>query len=103
AGDLTVDGPVSSQALPAPAPHVDVDGLRVSLTAGATRAGTESALCFTVTRGGRPVAVQDYLGAKGHLVALRQGDLAFLHVHPDRNRLRFLSRCATSRTYPLFL
>jgi len=28
------------------------------------------------------VQVDRYLGARGHLVALRWGDLAFLHVHP---------------------
>ena len=27
--------------------------------------------------------LQPYLGAFGHLVALRSGDLAYLHVHPD--------------------
>jgi hypothetical protein len=27
--------------------------------------------------------LQSYLAAYGHLVALRQGDLAYLHVHPD--------------------
>jgi hypothetical protein len=27
--------------------------------------------------------LQPYLGAYGHLVALREGDLAYLHVHPD--------------------
>ena len=27
--------------------------------------------------------LQPYLAAYGHLVALRQGDLAYLHVHPD--------------------
>jgi hypothetical protein len=26
--------------------------------------------------------LEPYLGARGHLVALREGDLAFLHVHP---------------------
>ena len=31
---------------------------------------------------GEPVATEPYLGAGGHLVALREGDLAFLHVHP---------------------
>ena len=32
----------------------------------------------------RPVTdLQPYLGAYGHLVALRDGDLAYLHVHPD--------------------
>jgi hypothetical protein len=40
-------------------------------------------LTFTVTRGGQPVAgLQPYLGARGHLVALRASDLAYAHVHP---------------------
>jgi hypothetical protein len=103
ADDVTVDGTVRSRALPAPAKSVDVDGLRVSLTEGATHAGTESELGFTVTRDGRPVAVEDYLGAKGHLVALRQGDLAFLHVHPDENRLQFMATFPTAGRYRLFL
>ncbi len=103
ADDLTVDGSLRSQALPAPARSFDVDGLRVSLTEGATKAGTESELGFTVTRQGRPVAVQDYLGAKGHLVALRHGDLAFLHVHPDENSLKFMATFPTAGSYRLFL
>ena len=36
-----------------------------------------------ITRDGEPVETEPYLGAGGHLVALREGDLAFLHVHPD--------------------
>jgi hypothetical protein len=103
AADVTVDGSARSQELPAPVRAVDVDGLRVSLTDGAARAGAESELAFTVTRGGEPVAVQDYLGAKGHLVALRQGDLAFLHVHPDENRLKFMATFPTAGRYRLFL
>jgi len=103
AGDVAVDGSARSQALPAPVRAVDVDGLRVSRTDGAAKAGAESELAFTVTRGGAPVAVQDYLGAKGHLVALRQGDLAFLHVHPDENRLKFMATFPTAGRYRLFL
>ena len=103
ADDLVVDGTVRSRALPAAAKSVDVDGLRVALTEGATKAGEESELGFTVTRQGRPVAVQDYLGAKGHLVALRQGDLAFLHVHPDEDRLQFMATFPTAGRYRLFL
>ena len=103
ADDLTVDGPVRSQPLPAPVSSVDVDGLRVTLTEGATEAGAESDLAFTVTRDGAPVAIQDYLGAKGHLVALRQGDLAFLHVHPDENSLKFMATFPTAGSYRLFL
>jgi hypothetical protein len=103
ADDVTVDGTVHSQELSAPVRSVDVDGLRVSLTEGATKAGTESELAFTVTRNGRPAAIQNYLGAKGHLVALRQGDLAFLHVHPDENSLKFMATFPTAGSYRLFL
>jgi hypothetical protein len=36
-----------------------------------------------VSRNGRPVTdLQPYLEAYGHLVALRDRDLAYLHVHP---------------------
>jgi hypothetical protein len=103
ADDITVDGSVRSRALPAPTGAVAVDGLRVALSEGATKAGRESELAFTVTRAGKPVAIQNYLGAKGHLVALRQGDLAFLHVHPDENRLQFMATFPTAGTYRLFL
>ena len=77
--------------------------MRVALTEGATKAGAESELAFTVTRNGTPVALQNYLGAKGHLVALRQGDLAFLHVHPDENSLKFMATFPTAGNYRLFL
>jgi hypothetical protein len=103
ADDITVDGSVRSQALPAPTGAVAVDGLRVALSEGATNAGRESELAFTVTRGGKPVAIQNYLGAKGHLVALRQGDLAFLHVHPDSKRLQFMATFPAAGAYRLFL
>ena len=93
AADLNVDGPVAAQALPAPADSVEVDGLTV----------TKNDLGFTITRAGRPVAIQDYLGAKGHLVALREGDLAFLHVHPDERRLQFEATFPTAGRYRLFL
>lgn len=103
AADLTVDGTVRSHELPAPADSVDVDGLRVTLTSGAAEARAESQLAFRVTRDGEPVAVEDYLGAKGHLVALRRGDLAFLHVHPDANSLSFMADFPTAGGYRLFL
>ncbi len=103
ADDLQVDGAVRSQPLPRAVNRVDVDGLQVSLTEGASRAGAESQLSFTVTRDGEPAALQPYLGAQGHLVALREGDLAFLHVHPDENSLRFMATFPTAGRYRLFL
>ncbi|MVA77640.1 heavy-metal-associated domain-containing protein [Auraticoccus sp. F435] len=61
---------------------VEVDGLTVTV-AGELRAARSSELTFTVERDGRPVTtLQPHLGAFGHLVALREGDLAYLHVHP---------------------
>ena len=33
-------------------------------------------------------AVEPYLGARGHLVALRSSDLAYLHVHPTQTAAR---------------
>ncbi len=48
--------------------------------------------------------MQPYLGALGHLVVLREGDLAYVHAHADEGRLalrRSLSR--TPGRYRLFL
>ncbi|GAB3709875.1 heavy-metal-associated domain-containing protein [Mariniluteicoccus flavus] len=60
----------------------EVDGYTVTLDGGLSARST-SELTATVERNGKPVtALQPYLGAFGHLVALREGDLAYLHVHP---------------------
>jgi hypothetical protein len=60
-----------------------VDGYTVAV-AGDLAAGELADLSLTVTRAGVPVTdLQPYLGAYGHLVALREGDLAYLHVHPS--------------------
>jgi len=47
--------------------------------------------------------VEPYLGASGHLVALREGDLAFLHVHPEADRLAFDAQFPSPGRYRLFL
>ncbi|ATL68020.1 hypothetical protein [Nocardia terpenica] len=60
-----------------------VDGYRVQLS-GDPVAGRASTLTLRVSRDGKPVTdLQPYLGAYGHLVALRGGDLAYVHVHPE--------------------
>lgn len=103
ADDLQVDGTVRSRDLPAPEKSAASDGFRVRLSDDTIRADQESALTFTVTHNGQPVSLQNYLGAKGHLVALREGDLAFLHVHPDASSLRFDATFPTATSYRLFL
>ena len=83
ASDLRVDGRADLRDLPAPARSATSDlGYEVRLDAGRVQPGEAAELSFTILRDGRPVHVEPYLGAGGHLVALRDGDLAFLHVHP---------------------
>ncbi|AZT94749.1 MAG: heavy-metal-associated domain-containing protein [Brevibacterium aurantiacum] len=65
-----------------PAATTSVNGFDVSVE-GDLVAGSTSELTMTITRDGEPVTtLEPYLGAFGHLVALRDGDLAYLHVHP---------------------
>ncbi|MDO5512289.1 heavy-metal-associated domain-containing protein [Corynebacterium sp.] len=65
-----------------PATETSVDDFDVAVT-GQLIAGESSTLTMTITHDGQPVTVlEPYLGAFGHLVALRNGDLAYLHVHP---------------------
>jgi hypothetical protein len=80
--DLHVAGRYEPQSLPPAATTATVDGYTVSLTGDPT-ANDPSTLTFSVARNGKPVTdLQPYLGAYGHLVALRASDLAYLHVHP---------------------
>jgi hypothetical protein len=66
-----------------PSRIAQVDGYQVRLD-GDLVAGGPSQVFATVTRDGAPVAdLEPYLGAFGHLVALRRDDLTYLHVHPD--------------------
>lgn len=80
--NLHVAGRYDPRPLPPAEAVSDVDGYTVTLR-GAPAAGEASTLTLSVARDGRPVDdLQPYLGAYGHLVALRAPDLAYLHVHP---------------------
>ena len=102
--DLFAGGDFAPRDLPAAASSAKVDGYEVALAAR-PQAGAESELTYRVRRGGKPVDVEPYLGAAGHLVALRQGDLAYLHVHPMAERIgevRFAATFETAGAYRLF-
>jgi hypothetical protein len=101
--DVIVDGAATARPLPAPSSSATVDGYRVTLDDGATHAGRDSQLRFTLTKDGERVEVNPYLGARGHLVALREGDLAYLHVHPDADSLSFMAEFPSAGRYRLFL
>jgi hypothetical protein len=81
--DLAVDGDYRPAAPGDESRTAKVDGYTVTLD-GELTPGADSKLTLDVSRDGKPVTdLQPYLGAYGHLVALRAGDLAYLHVHPD--------------------
>ncbi|MFG2344774.1 hypothetical protein [Streptomyces phaeochromogenes] len=81
--DLAASGPYEPKGLPPASTTAKVDGYEVKL-AGGLRPGAAGELELNVSRDGKPVTdLQPYLGAYGHLVALRSGDLAYLHVHPN--------------------
>ena len=109
---LGVDVPAPGDYRPVPLPAVSrtatVDGYTVAL-AGDLVAGRSADLTLTVSRNGVPVTDLDpYLGAYGHLVALREGDLAYLHVHPHETKaagpaVTFAAEVPSVGTYRLFL
>ncbi|MCP2257775.1 hypothetical protein LX15_001461 [Streptoalloteichus tenebrarius] len=110
--DLQAPGPYNP-IVPFPTRTAQVDGYRVELT-GDLRPGQTSQLTVDVSRDGRPVTdLQPHLGAYGHLVALRQGDLAYVRVRPDGApgdgrtapgpRVVFSAEVPTAGTYRLFL
>jgi hypothetical protein len=97
AADLTVDGEATYAPFPRPSTTDTTDGYKVDLKPN----GHE--LDFQITKDGKPVKTEPYLGAGGHLVALREGDLAFLHVHPNDDGVNFEAELEPESRYHLYL
>lgn len=106
--DIQVAGAYAPQQFTEDTRDSAVDGYLVKL-AGDLKAGAESSVTVTVTKDGKPVTdLQPYLGANGHLVALRAADLAYLHVHPQDGPgagpdVKFAVEVPTAGRYRLFL
>lgn len=100
--DLTAPGPAEAPSPLRPRATDSVDGYDVTLVRDAD--GTR--VTVTVRRDGELVTTEPYLGAAGHLVALRDGDLAYLHVHPldddPVGPVRFAVEVPSDGTYALF-
>ena len=109
--DLLVAGDYQPAGLGVPRSADTIGDIEVSLE-GTPEAGGISELGFRVTRNGEPVTtLQPHLGAYGHLVSLRSGDLAYLHTHPVDEAspvasggpvVRFGAEFPTAGTYRLF-
>jgi hypothetical protein len=110
ATDAFVAGPFEPRRLPEPelVAHAG-DGYEVTIDTAEPVPGGVTDAEFTVSRNGRELdGVEPYLGADGHLVALRDHDLAFLHTHPEGEAggpgpIRFGIEYPTPGKYRLFL
>ncbi|MGX2997719.1 hypothetical protein JNUCC64_26220 [Streptomyces sp. JNUCC 64] len=111
--DASVAGAYDPRPVPGDTRTARVDGYTVTLDGDLTPAGA-SDLTLTVSKDGRPVTdLQPYLGAYGHLVALRVGDLGYLHVHPEGAPgdgvtepgpgITFMAAAPSAGTYRLYL
>lgn len=106
--DLLVAGSMVPRPVPSVARTARTGGYAVTLAGGPLRAGRRSTLRFAVTRRGRAVgSFQDYVGMRGHLIALREGDLAYTHLHAlaeqAPGRIDFDAELAEPGRYRLYL
>jgi hypothetical protein len=104
--DLTAPGQWAEQQLPASSRRARAGEYQVDLS-GELTAGVHSEITFGISRDGRVVELEPYLGALGHLVAIRASDLAYLHVHPleqaSSEAVRFGVEVPSWGAYRLFL
>ncbi|BCJ40859.1 hypothetical protein GCM10010168_48420 [Actinoplanes ianthinogenes] len=105
--DLPAAGDYQPVDLPKPTWETTVDGYTVT-RAGEPQAGTASWMTVSVSKGGQPVTLEPYLGSYAHLIALRQGDLAYQHMHPQEGTVAgpdvtFDARVPSGGVYRLFL
>jgi hypothetical protein len=111
ADDVAVGGEFTPTDLPADdrtaVLETDEGTYTVSLE-GDTAPGASTVLTTRVELDGEPVTdLEPYLGAYGHLVAIRAGDLGYLHVHPEEGGpgpgIDFATAFPEPATYRLFL
>ena len=101
--DISVAGEYTPVALERPAVKAETAGYDVALEESAA-----DRLSFVVSRRGKPLRdLQPYLGSQGHLVVLREGDLAYLHVHPEAGdhtgTISFMAHYPSPGRYRLYL
>jgi hypothetical protein len=106
--DLFVAGAFTPAPLPAVRSAVRADGFEISLTHDTLHANKATKLHFAVSRNGKPVpSFDNYVGHRGHLVALRDGDLSYSHVHPEPDakigEIVFHTELPSAGSYRLFL
>lgn len=99
--DITIPGDYRPMALPAAARESTVEGQTVTYE-GTLNVGATAPLLFRVPG----ATLEPYLGSFGHLVALRDKDLAYVHVHPEAQlsggAVKFWMAAPSPGTYRMF-
>ena len=111
ADDLAVSGDFVPRPLPADDRTATLrtdEGTYTVTLEGDTAPGASTVLTTRIELDGEPVTdLEPYLGAFGHLVAIRAGDLGYLHVHPEEGEpgpgIDFATAFPEPATYRLFL
>ncbi|WP_433124825.1 copper resistance protein CopC [Micromonospora sp. CA-240977] len=81
--DHTVPGAHAPTALPPAQAQTTAGPYAVSMN-GTPTVGVTAPMHFQVSAGPTtPAQLEPYLGAYGHLVVVREGDLGYVHVHPE--------------------
>ena len=82
--DVSIGKVVASKFIGTEAAYKTFDGYAVELLKDQSLvARKEAKLTFNITQGDAPVTnLEEYLGALGHSVVLREGTLDFIHAHP---------------------
>ncbi|MDG4830686.1 copper resistance protein CopC [Solwaraspora sp. WMMD1047] len=82
--DHVVPGAHTPAELPPPRPQATAGPFAVSLE-GTPTIGVTAPMFLRVSRpdAPEPAPLERYLGAYGHLVVIREGDLGYVHVHPE--------------------
>ncbi|WBB67800.1 copper resistance protein CopC [Micromonospora sp. WMMD812] len=80
--DHLVPGAHTPTPLPPAQPQATAGPFAVAME-GTPTVGATAPMSFRVSRTNAPVQPQRYLGAYGHLVVVREGDLGYVHVHPE--------------------
>ena len=103
---LSAEGPWTPSEPPPVSMMSSVDEYRIELS-GRVVAGAGSDISFRIDRDEESVTTDPYLGAAGHLVAIKSGSLDYLHVHPmetnESGVIPFMIHAPRAGTYRLFL
>ena len=103
---LTVGSPQAVSKVSQKETTLTKDGVEVRMNAeNGFVTGRQNAVTFTISKGGKTITPENYLGAKGHVVALGDDPNTFVHGHPEDhgdNEIHFAFSFEKTGTYTLF-